>query len=344
MADCIYCGAVATGEEHWLSRGFGEFRGAKQLQDRLCGECNGALGQELDEEILRTGPTSVLRSVLGIEGRHGPPPNPFHYRVMQGEPPNVMTMPCGHGDYTILGEMYAHENGDVRARPLRQLVFRKPDGQVVPVHFPPGYNGALLKRLLNERGLDTLQPFEMFLDEGEQHDNPQLRSVLHEALGSFSVVAYGGEGTAERSHQLLQTGISLRYIRAIAKIGFHYFLATTTIVTGAELFFQPIRQFVRYGEGDWENFVTLVAPQFIGELAQGYGPEHFSHYFRAGKRNEMYSLVQLFIGPQHVLPPSVIRLGITRRPIHDRCHWLGYYSEKVGRFDGEIRELPVGPR
>src|SRR6185312_11144 len=88
---CVYCGAPADSAEHWLPRGFGVIKGMTQLQDRLCNPCNNELGK-LDEEILRTGPTAFVRSLLKIEGRHGKVVSPFHYKVMGKESATAMTM------------------------------------------------------------------------------------------------------------------------------------------------------------------------------------------------------------------------------------------------------------
>jgi hypothetical protein len=126
----------------------------------------------------------------------------------------------------------------------------------------------------------------------------------------------------------------------LAKVGFHYYLWTSEHHTGAEFPFQPIRNFIRHGQGDWRSFVTLTAPQFVGELAAGRVPECFSHFFGVGKQNgEILSAVQFFAGPEHLTPPSLIRLGVTRRFVASRYHWVSYYGEKVNGYDGEIMEL-----
>jgi hypothetical protein len=126
----------------------------------------------------------------------------------------------------------------------------------------------------------------------------------------------------------------------LAKVGFHYYLWTSRVHTGAELLFQPLRQFIRYGEGDWHSFVQLTAPQFISQLADGQVPECFSHFLGVGKnRGRLIAAVQFFVGPDHMTPPSSILLGLITRDIEPHCHWVSYYGENVNGYDGEITEV-----
>ncbi len=269
MADCIYCGAPADSKEHWLPRGFGAIKGLTLLRDRICNACNNALGQELDEAVLRTGPTGFVRCsspagttrwALKIEGRHGKSINPFHYRVMGKESATTLTMPSPNGDYEILAESYTAPNGQGHARPLRQLVFKNEAGEMVPVPCPPSYDATRLRALLQERGVESATLEIVYLGVGEGPDTfDGVRRVLIDAIGKFSANVYYGEGPSSgKKNVLLKAGISLPYLRGLAKIGFHYYLAVTRTHTGAEFLFQPIRQFIRYGEGDWHRFVDLT--------------------------------------------------------------------------------------
>src|SRR5206468_3619020 len=107
--------------------------------------CNNVLGHELDEAILRSGPTGFVRWALKIEGRHGKTVNPFHYRVMGKESATTLMMPSPRNEYEILAESYTAPDGQGHARPLRQLVFKKDSGEMVPVPFPPAYDAARLR-------------------------------------------------------------------------------------------------------------------------------------------------------------------------------------------------------
>ncbi len=343
MADCIYCDAPAASKEDWLPRGFGAIKEMTLLKDRLCMECNNTLGHEIDQEILKTGPTGMLRALLRIEGRHGvPSPNPFHYKVMGPESATTMMMQCDHGaHHKILGQPYIGADGQGYVTALRQLVFKGDGDEMVCVPFPPNYDGPRLKELIARRSLEGLKLEEIYLDKQESHDNPEMLRVIKEAVGKFEATVYGGIGTTGgRQDVLMSAGISLAYLRGLAKIGFHYYLWTSRMHSGAELIFQSIRRFIRYGEGDWHSFVLLTVPQFIGQLAEGNVPECYSHFFGSGKQHgHLVSAVQFFAGPDHMTPPSLILLAVTARDIEPHCHWVSYYGEKVNGYDGEITEV-----
>jgi len=279
---------------------------------------------------------------MKIEGRHGKIVNPFHYKVMGKESATTLTMPSPNGDYEILAESYTAPDGQGNARPLRQLVFKKDSGEMVPVPFPLSYDAVRLRALLKERDVQTATLEMVYLGVGEGPDTfEDVRRVLTDAIGKFSAMVYYGEGpSGGKKDVLLKAGISLQYLRGLAKIGFHYYLAVSRTHTGAEFLFQPVRKFIRYGEGDWHRFVDLTVSQFIGQLAEGQVPECWSHFFGCNKVNgELVAAVQFFVGPDHLTPPSAVRLGISSRPADQHCHWVSYYGEKIDGYNGEITEV-----
>jgi hypothetical protein len=250
-----------------------------------------------------------------------------------------MTRPSPDGKHEILGEAYRDGNGHVR--PLRQLVYQKPDDQIVCVPFPPAYDGARLRALLRERGVEDLEPFEVYLGPDETPDNVAFIRVLKDAIGTLNPLVWYGEGSSRKEDVTLEGGINLAYIRALAKIAFHYYLWTSPVHSGAELHFHPIRQFIRHGIGERSEFVRLTGDQFIGQLAQGQVPERFSHFIGAWRSGSLLvGAVQLFVGPEHMTPPSLVRLAQLSRPIDTRIHWVSYFGEQIDGFDGEIAEVP----
>ena len=252
MEPCIYCGEPADSEEDWLPRGFGAFRGMTLLKNRLCIGCNNRLGGELDAELLNTGLTGTVRSILQIRGRHKTPSkDPFLYRTLAAEVPTSLMLPCDHGDYQILGHVHRDETGQVTATALRQLVFRRTSGEFAPVQFPPAYAADRLKALSKLRGLADADLHEVYLDANEDLDSVKehLRSLLLAAGFRFTeLVVYGGKGASGgRQDVLMSHGLSGRYLRALARVGFHYYLWTSKVHTGRELMFQPIRQYIAEG-------------------------------------------------------------------------------------------------
>jgi hypothetical protein len=222
MAACIYCGDPADSGEHWLPRTLGTFKHLDQLRDRLCQRCNKVLGDELDQEIANTGTTGLAKFALGIEGRHkAPSKNPFQYKVMGTEAATTMLMDSPDGSCKILGQFFRTESGEARATALRQLVFTKSDGAVVPVQFPRGYSSERLRELVKARGVDGATLTAIYIDPDESHEDGALLALIKDALGSFNATVYGGVGeSAGRKDILVSSNISLAYMRGIAKLAF----------------------------------------------------------------------------------------------------------------------------
>ncbi len=69
-------------------------------------------------------------------------------------------------------------------------------------------------------------------------------------------------------------------------------------------------------------------------------PERWSHFFGCNKVNgELVVAVQFFVGPEHLTPPSGVRLAISSRAAGPHCHWVAYYGEKIEGYNGEITEV-----
>jgi hypothetical protein len=247
------------------------------------------------------------------------------------------------GTHKVLGEFFKTSAGETRLIAARQLVFKKADGTILPVNFPRGYGVDLLKKLFKVRGVEGATLIEMYLENGESHEDVSLKALLRDAIGPYKdVTVFGGVGeSAGRKDVLIESNISLAYLRGIAKIAFHYYLKMSDVHTGEELLFQPLRRFVRYGEGESDNFVILMAPHFIEALAKGGSPDNFCHFLAFYKFDRILTaLLQLFVGPEHVTYPSLVQLGISRRPIRHRVHQFTYFDEKTDGFDGDLAELP----
>jgi hypothetical protein len=352
MSPCIYCGAPADSREHWLPRCLGAIEGLAILEDRLCEGCNHALGRELDEALARTGPTAYSRALHGIRGRRQHSEvNLFLYRASSRQQPTTLLRPAPHGQYQILGEAYTDEQGRKNTRPLRQLVLKTPAGDIERVPFPPAYDATLIKKMLAERGLEDAELVEIYLDEDELAEGPEssealdLRRLLSAVFGAFrGAQVWYGKGESSLAQVELKAGIKSEYLRALAKVGFHYFLSTSRRCTGAEPEFAPLRQFIRHGEGEWPSFVQLNAPQFIPELANGLVPRQTSHFFYVEQDIQALAWIQFFVGPDDLPPPTLIRLGNSPSHVHGRslsCHLVTYFGERIEGFDAVIEEVPV---
>ena len=216
MATCIYCPNEANSREHWIPRGLGTFRGYTPLVNQVCGDCNNSLGQ-LDQELMRAGPTGLQRALHGVQGRHGPSKvSPFHYKAMQADQPTKMMMPALGREHQILGEAYTDEEGQPSARPIRQAVLKMPDGRMECVPFPRGWTADQLRTAVSNRGLEAGTLEEIYLEADEVFANQEtphaleIRTLLSSVFGGqFRAQTYGGSGERTQNRLAMVAGIKL---------------------------------------------------------------------------------------------------------------------------------------
>lgn len=350
MATCIYCQNAAKSREHWIPRGLGAFRGYTPLLSTICGNCNESLG-ELDRELMRTGPTGFHRALYGVQGRHGPPKvSPFHYKAMRAEQPTKLIMPALGREHQLLAQAYTAEDGRHSARPIRQLVLKMPDGRMECVPFPRPWTADELRTAVSERGLEAGSLEEIYLDDDEVFTDQEtsfaleLRTLLSSVFGAqFRAWVYGGSGERTRNRLPMVAAISTFYLRAVAKVAFHYFLWACPVLSGNDPAFSEIRAFISDGIGNSEDFVQLDAPQFLPFLQQGYLPERTSHFFLSVlTRAEATAFVQFFVGPGALPPPARVRLAVDPLVIDARqfaCHQACYFGDADDNPDGHDGEL-----
>src|SRR4051812_8932675 len=121
MPECIYCPNQADSPEHWLPRSLGTFGPLQVLNDKICGDCNQALGREIDTEFTRVGPEAILRAGLGVEGRHGPSQSPFYYRAATTQPMRAVVPDAPDDEAGLLWETVPGPTGESQGRLLQQL-------------------------------------------------------------------------------------------------------------------------------------------------------------------------------------------------------------------------------
>jgi len=137
------------------------------------------------------------------------------------------------------------------------------------------------------------------------------------------------------------------YWRALAKIGFHYYLATNRNgYNGSERHFDGIRAFLR-GEGKKHEFFDRVPPMFdrgLGPLPDGsmLVTSTWQHWLAFCDVNgEVVAGVQLFLGPNNPAPIHTIFLGSYRSrlfvPESVSGHLYEYTGDAGNSYDGIVR-------
>ena len=350
MATCIYCRNETGNREHWIPRGLETFRGYTPLLGQVCGTCNNRLGQ-LDQELLRTGPTGFYRALHGVQGRHGRSRvSPFHYKALRADQPTRMMMPALGREHQVLAEAYRDEEGRSSARPIRQVVLRMPDERMECVPFPRCWAAEQLRTAVSNRGLEAGSLEEVYLEDDEVFTGQEaphaleIRTLLSSVFGrGFAAEVYGGSGERTQDRLAMVAGINTIYLRAVAKVAFHYFLWACPVLRGSDPAFREIRAFISDGTGNWRDVVELDAPQFLPVLQRGCVPERTSHFFHSVlTRSEARAFVQFFVGPSALPPPARVLLAESPLMVEGRdfaCHQACYYDDDAEKADGHDGEL-----
>ena len=261
LTRCIYCPRPPDGEEHWLPRSFGAFRGNSLLKGRLCTECNARLGRTLDQELIRTGHTGMTRQLLGISGRSGQPSaNVFEYKAAQLEKPiEAESASIVPGQLIPIQAVGRNPDGTLKSVQQRTLTIATTEGERVLV-FPRAWGAKQLRDAAAARDLlggKVIRAHAAPPETAAEFVTASL-DVIREVFGSGPIDIYETKLDApmgETEYRRVRFNLSRDYLRAIAKLAFHYFLWTCPWIGGDESEFDGIRGFVSNGDGDEHAFL-----------------------------------------------------------------------------------------
>lgn len=348
LTRCIYCPRPPDGEEHWLPRSFGAFRGNSLLKGRICTECNARLGRTLDQELIRTGHTGMTRQLLGISGRSGQPStNVFEYKAAQLEKPiEAESASIVPGKLVPIQAVGRNPDGTLKSVQQRTLTIATAEGDCILV-FPRAWRAQQLRDAAAARGLLGGKVIRAHAAPPETATEfvAASRDVIREVFGPGPIDVYETRleaPMAETEYRRVRFNLSREYVRAVSKVAFHYFLWACPWIGGDEAEFEGIRRFVSDGQGDESEFLQrhecLVDRTGVKE---GAGPD--CHMFVA-HANDREVLVTLHFfsqpaGPE--FPSFCARLGA--RPEAMPARWLrghiAHYLEGIPGHVGELREL-----
>jgi hypothetical protein len=295
-------------KEHYLPAGLGNFRDDVRLRDYICTGCQQKLST-LEEVFMHHGPEAFFRHVIGVSGRKKHRKKNIFYQRTFGMAPLTVTARQPGEDYAVLWQIDDISEG----RQMKQLVFR--DEQDADLHLPfiPGKLAKDLERFRKEHKSKRLRLITYFYDTANVAEEQEIELVCSDFLKgerSEPMIPAGGEIEAQ-----MQAPISLPYLRAIAKIGFHFVLAHFPF-TGLEHEFDGVKRFIFTGK-DREHFVEITQEPFVEELKQANAfVKRWCHLLSAqddGKTIE--ARMQFFAGPK--LRPLVWRvmLGVSPVPV-----------------------------
>jgi hypothetical protein len=138
----------------------------------------------------------------------------------------------------------------------------------------------LLAEQLAELGFTGAKPIQAYADP---EDIPWVTEL---------VVAAGGEPPVWTNADIPAAKIQLAstytvtgaYLRAVAKIAFHYALTVFPELTGMEPQFSDIKQFIWDGTGDADRFVRQGSEQFVANFNASEQPTDWMHVLAAAAR------------------------------------------------------------
>lgn len=337
---CIYCSSrVDRTKEHCLPKGLGSFKGHHILENRICNSCNKPISRA-EEQFLRASPEALFRQILGIKGRkYHKAVSPF-YRGSSGAPPIVINHPFPGTDQVLLWEVIP---GTSNIIPLRQIGMSSGKEKVIPIPLPTKLDSKVkLIQHLRRYNLENAEPV-YFYSPSEEWDN--MINILQQIWPNIKESKLPLQKQDTRVIATTKVTVTSLYFRAVAKIGFHYFLYTFSHrFSGRESEFTHIRSFIKDGIGQPEEFVHQIEKQIVFDLARGFRTKTWGHFLTAATTNNtIISRIQFFVGPHNL--PQVFKIRIGLNPSRIRYpeyygHFYSYFLEgpKNG-YDGEVIQL-----
>jgi len=361
MASCIYtgpsglcAGTAPLSGEHYLPRGLGKFRGYEELIGKVCRDCNERFSK-LDEILLSHGPEALLRLAHGIQGRKKHRRRDLSHDRSHGLPPIEVTALLPNESAPSRMEILSRN----RAQPRRELTFVSAETESVVVTVPHRVKTrAELQGHLRKAGVAGRKWAEMRV--GGPAEDRDFFALIEQHFGKIQQSGNPPDYSAYPAGVRAVASIRLppEYHRAIAKIGFHFFVQRfSPPLTGFEAGFDHIKRLI-YEGGEQRLYVTTA----VASLDRTRNPRPpWTHVLCAGWiKDEMFATVQLFAGSDlgmqfiagsddratfsgNMSNKSLewrVRLGRTALayPWGRRFDFVGYNKRRDG-FDGEVQEF-----
>jgi hypothetical protein len=208
--------------------------------------------------------------------------------------------------HDVLFEM--NPGGEETAQPCRQIVFEHPIAGARPVRISDRMRKEphLLAEQLAELGLTGAKPIQAFADVD---DIPWVTELV---VGAGGVPPDWTSADLPAAKVRLATTYTVTeaYLRAIAKIAFHYALKVFPELTGMEPEFSDIKQFIWDGTGKVDRFVRQRTEQFISNFNAGEAPTEWMHILAARRTYlAITANAQFFAGPRSLPPGYEVYLG-----------------------------------
>jgi hypothetical protein len=322
-------------KEHYLPAGLGNFKDDIRLRNYICYDCQKRFSQ-LEEVFLRNGTEAFFRSILGFRGRKNHDGKNIFTEPTLGLPP--LTVKGFHP--TLQHELLWQMTSQDEAHLLKQLVFRKSDDSLVHV---PIIEGLVAKDLT--RFGDVWKDWQLVACIAGEAEEAELQTVLGPVLAAMKDAPMDVPGAALEGRMNAQ--ITLPYVRAIAKIAFHFALAHFHF-SGFESEFDDLKRFIYLGEGVPAARIVddIILPELISEEARY---RHWCHVLTAEFNPAgFFARMQFFVGPR--LKPFVWRVNLGENPsriLSEQALGLRFFyfdEPDSSGYTGGIAEMMFGPK
>jgi hypothetical protein len=290
----------------------------------------------------------MTRQVLGIAGRSGhEKKNVFEYKASQVEPPVQVFQKESEKWEPVLQQAIAkNPDGTLRSVRTRALTIATVEGQQ-EMPFPRGWGEKQLRAVAEARGLVGGRVVSAHVPPPETVEEfvAASRDIIRAVFGPFEMDVYrsrvdGEVGPVEQT--LVRFNLSPAFHRAVAKVGFHYFLWACPQIGGDESEFAQIKSFIRHGVGEPSQFIGVV-DSLVDRIPTDQGSGNDCHAF-AALCLDAGVVVQVHFFSQTVgaeFPTFIVRLG--KRPESLAENWrrihVAAYSDGFPGHDGFIEEL-----
>lgn len=332
--------APLSQNEHYLPRALGNFQNDERLVDRICNNCQRVCSQ-LEDVFAHNSPEAFFREMVGRVGRKNHKGKNIFYEPTFGIPPlAILGKHPGH-DFEILWELVPDpaSPGNRRCAPVSQLVFISNDGKTLRLPFRRGtWTVERIREILKQSGI-TGDHIVAVGNGDEEHAEIEALTDALAPLGKERDVAPLTDG-AEIDGEI-KAEISEKYVRAIAKVGFHFFLKYFPNFSALEPEFDDIKRFIYHGKTD-RQVVRLVHEPFLRDLQQpGARLNKWCHLLSAeSDKKGIEARIQFFAGPE--VQPLVWSILISTKPSEHvqstGCAFV-YFDDVTDEYQGERTQL-----
>ena len=341
---CVYTtpGGLCPGKaqlsknEHYLPRALGNFEKNEPLVDRICDDCQRLLSR-VEDVFAHNSSEAFFREMVGRVGRKKHREKSIFYEPTHGMPPlSVLGQYPGH-DFEILWELVPNPaKPETRmCAPMSQLVFISKDaGKILRLPFRLGkWTPEKIRAIAKAQEVTGEQIVAIANSDEEFAEMKALTDALAplgKELDAAQMVA-GVELIGE-----MKAPLSEQYLRAIAKVGFHFLLKYFPAFTGLEPEFDEVKRFIYGGRAD-RPIVRPVEEPFLRDLKQkGARLNKWCHLLSAeSTETGIESRMQFFAGPD--VDPIVWSVVLTDQPSkHLQCtgYVFVYFDEARNGYDG----------